>query len=102
MDDLLNRVAATTSKTEIETHAMDENYDDNANTSLKQLRLNLDPGLTHIRSIASSNTSLLTICCLLCKELKEYSQVLTLDQMQQQQLETQFPELSLMNIVPRR
>ena len=102
MDDLLNRVAATTSKTEIETHAMDENYDDNANTSLKQLRLNLDPGLTHIRSIASSNTSLLTLCCLLCKELKEYSQVLTLDQMQQQQLETQFPELSLMNIVPRR
>ena len=48
VDDLLNRVAATTSKTEIETHAMDENYDDNANTLLKQLRLNLDPGFTHI------------------------------------------------------
>ena len=42
-NDLLNRVAATTSKTEIETHAMDENYDDNANTSFKQLRLSLDP-----------------------------------------------------------
>ena len=48
--------------------------DKKVTTTLKQLRLNLDPGLVHERCVAPNNTGLLSLCRLLRQELKEYTQ----------------------------
>ena len=58
-------------------------------TTLKQLRLNLDPGLIHERCVAPNNTGLLTLCRLLRQELKEYSQAYAQYQARQAEIEEQ-------------
>lgn len=52
---------------------IDTGSDSLSTTSLKQLRLNLDPGLLHQRMIAPNDTGLLYLCRLIRNEQKEYA-----------------------------
>jgi len=84
-------------ETDIETFSIDGSNENIATTSLKQLRLNLDPGLIHERCIAPNNSGLLSLCRLLRKELQEYSLSFASYEKKLEQLQKQYPGIETNN-----